>query len=45
MLKIELTDEERKNLLVFLSRVNMTGAEAKPFIMLVSKIEQAQEVE
>jgi len=45
MLKIELTAEERKNLLVFLSRLNLTGAEAKPFVQIVVKIEQATEVE
>lgn len=39
---LELMEVERRNLLEFLRRVNLTGEEAAIFLMLTQKIAQAQ---
>jgi hypothetical protein len=37
-MKIELTEKERANLIVFLQRVNLTGAEVPAYVEIVSAL-------
>jgi len=39
---IKLNAEDRKNLMVFLSRVELKGSEALAFTAIISKINQAE---
>lgn len=41
MYTIDLTDSEKNNLLEFLKRVQLNGAEAPAFILLIQKIATA----
>jgi hypothetical protein len=39
---LELTEDERRNLLEYLRRTNLMGGEAVTFVMLTQKIAQAK---
>ena len=41
MITVKLTNEQHKNLIAFLLRVNMTGREAIPFMDLLGVINKA----
>lgn len=47
-MKIELTEEQKKNLLVLLGRVNLTGNEVPTYLNIIkaiNQVEKAKEVE
>lgn len=42
MYKIELTQEQKNNLILFLERVNMTGKEAIAYLQILQAIQKAE---
>lgn len=42
MYKLMLTEEDRKNLILFLERVNMTGKEAIAYLQILQAIQKAE---
>lgn len=41
MLTVQLTEMQRKNLLVFLGRIQLSGLEARAFMEIVQAVENA----
>jgi len=42
MITINLTEEQKRNLLIFLSRVQLTGQEAREFLNLCEIIDKSE---
>ena len=42
MYKVEFTEEERTNLILFLERVNMTGKEAIAYLQILQALQKAE---
>jgi len=45
MYKLILTEEERKNLILFLERTSMTGKEAIAYLRILQAIQAAEKIE
>ena len=45
MYMIKLTENELKNLIVFLKRVNLTGEEAFEYMNIINKINESEKID
>lgn len=45
MFNIKLTEQELKNLAIFLKRVNLKGEEAGEYVNLINKINKAEKMD
>ena len=45
MYNVKLTEQQKKNLLIFLSRVQLSGTEAREFLTICEPIDKSQKEE